>query len=85
MVTTVWQAAFGAAQGFSSLMGYAFLKVDNRYKLYGWQWLNILVGILLIAQAVSRDKICACSVLTLDYSYHLVFSSRLANQSSLGY
>ncbi|KEF52353.1 uncharacterized protein A1O9_11593 [Exophiala aquamarina CBS 119918] len=52
MVTTVWQAAFGAAQGFSSLMGYAFIQVDNTRNLRGWQWLHILVGILSLSSSL---------------------------------
>lgn len=51
MVTTVWQAAFGAAQGFSSLMGYAFIRVGNSHGLHGWQWLHVLVGILSLSSS----------------------------------
>lgn len=47
MVTTIWQAAYALAAGFSSLMGYAFINVkDSPGNLHGWQWLHILVGIL---------------------------------------
>ncbi|KAF2008629.1 MFS general substrate transporter [Aaosphaeria arxii CBS 175.79] len=52
MVTTVWQAAYALASGFSSLMGYAFINVKNSPgNLHGWQWLHILVGILSASSA----------------------------------
>lgn len=85
MVTTVWQAAFGVAQGFSSLMGYAFSKVDNNHNLHGWQWLHILMGILSLSSSRKSNERNPSSGLTLTYSHHLGVPPRFANQSSLGY
>lgn len=49
-ITTIWQAMFAVAGCFSSLMGYAFLKVDNTNQtVHGWQWLHVLVGILSLS------------------------------------
>src|SRR5688572_26211030 len=88
MVTTIWQAAYALASGFSSLMGYAFINVKNSPgSLRGWQWLHILVGILSASSTgMPNFPLHALHQTYPDsmFSHHLDLPTRLPNKSQMG-